>query len=70
MISLLLFNFSYQKNFLNEQKKHERVRAAIKDKGNKINELLSKNDLSLTNLNILFVAYKEKAYFCHCKEKK
>lgn len=45
--------------FLEEQKTFERVRAAIQEKENFIEKGLQLHNLTLNNLNLLFVAYKD-----------
>jgi murein L,D-transpeptidase YafK len=48
-------------SFLDEQKKYERVRAALKEKNETIQKSLSDAGINAHKLNILFVAYKDEA---------
>jgi murein L,D-transpeptidase YafK len=59
ILTLLSGAFTLQTGFLNEQKKFERVRTAVKEKEQIITEKLRDNDLTLDNFNILIVAYKD-----------
>ncbi len=47
-----------QSGFLTEQKRYQRVRTAIKDKGEIVLNNLKDSNINLENLNILIVAYK------------
>jgi len=58
-IFLILSAFTFQKDFLSQQKKYERVRNAVQQKEDTISKKLKENGLSLADLNILFVAYKD-----------
>lgn len=58
VVILPIQNGSAQTNFLKGQKRYQRVRTAIKEKGTVIKHKLKENKLSPENLNILFVAYK------------
>lgn len=55
---LLLTAFTPQKDFLSEQKKFERVRKAIDEKGNIVANNLKQAGLRIDNFNLLLVAYK------------
>lgn len=55
----LLVSAAPKKDFLTEQKQFQRVRTAISEKQNYLEQKLKENQLDLSNLNILFVAYKE-----------
>jgi murein L,D-transpeptidase YafK len=57
------FFFSPQSDFLTEQKKFERVRTAITDKQPLMEKRLAENKLSLSTIQVLFVAYKEDDLF-------
>lgn len=59
ILGTVLFSFTAQTNFLSEQKKHERVRAAFKEKQDFLNKKLKDNKISSNNLNLIFVAYKD-----------
>ena len=56
-----LFSLSFisQTDFLTEQKRYERVRAAIQDRQQIIEKKLNENKITIENLNLLFVAYKD-----------
>jgi murein L,D-transpeptidase YafK len=56
---MFILSLTEQKDFLTEQKKYERVRAAISEKHEYIRNILEKNNLSTENLHVLFIAYKE-----------
>lgn len=63
-ISILIFGlvhslFEAQTDFLSDQKRYERVKAAIQEKQNYLNKKLNDNNLSQSNLNLIFVAYKD-----------
>ncbi|MDR3163372.1 MAG: hypothetical protein LBT81_05915, partial [Helicobacteraceae bacterium] len=58
---LLGFVMAAQNSFLDEQKRYERVRAALKDKGGIVSKSLLDAGLDADKLNILFVAYKDEA---------
>ncbi len=55
----LILSFTNQGGFLTSQKKYPRVRTAIKEKQTWLNKKLQGNKLSMSNINILLVAYKE-----------
>ena len=48
-----------QADFLAEQKRYERVRDAIKEKQQILEKVLSESKITVENLNLLFVAYKD-----------
>jgi murein L,D-transpeptidase YafK len=56
---MAFLSFTILSDFLTEQKKYERVRIAIKDKQDFIEKKLKENQISLDNLNLLLVAYKD-----------
>lgn len=58
LLTVFLASFSLQTSFLDEQKKYERVRTAIKEKKHVIKNKLNDNGLELNNFNVLFIAYK------------
>ena len=61
-ITLFCFSFvAYQKyeDFISEQKKYKKVRTAYQEKEKYLTKKLADNNLSLQNLNILMVAYKD-----------
>jgi murein L,D-transpeptidase YafK len=59
ILTVLLASFSAVKSFLAEQRRFDRVRTAIHDKGSVVAAELKKHDLLPDNINILIVAYKE-----------
>lgn len=59
ILGIILFSFTVHSGFLSEQKKYERVRKAIKEKHNTINKKLIDNNITLENLNVMFVAFKD-----------
>lgn len=70
LISGLIFTSMNQTDFLTEQKKYERVRAAIREKGSSIALKLRKSGKHIKNINVLFIAYKtEKILELYVKEK-
>lgn len=59
LLSLLCFSsFMQNSDFLEQQKKFERVRKAISDKKATIEKKLKSKNLLLSNFNLLLVAYK------------
>ncbi len=58
-LGIVLLSFTIQTDFLTEQKKFERVRTAIKDKQDFVEKKLKENQISLENLNLLLIAYKD-----------
>ncbi|WGU69565.1 hypothetical protein QIU19_11770 [Capnocytophaga canimorsus] len=54
-----VFPFAQQTDFLTAQKKYERVRIALKEKQEVLRQKLDKHNLSVNNLNLIFVAYKD-----------
>ncbi|MDR0762471.1 MAG: L,D-transpeptidase family protein [Campylobacteraceae bacterium] len=61
IVFLLGFAMTAQSSFLDEQKKYERVRTALKEKSEFVLKNLSNANISMDNLNILFIAYKNEA---------
>lgn len=59
ILGLVLLSFTNKADFLTEQKKFERVRTALKEKQGIIDETLSENQITVNNLNLLFIAYKD-----------
>lgn len=59
ILGLVLLSFTISTDFLSDQRRYERVRTALKDKENTLNKKLSDKDLSLNNLNLIFIAYKD-----------
>lgn len=55
----LILGFVYKTDFLSEQKKHERVKQAYKDKLTIVEQQLKQLGLDKDNLNILITAFKE-----------
>ena len=70
LISFLLLSAILQTDFISAQKKYERVKTAYKEKENALKEHLKSKNLTLDNLNILLVAYKnEKKLDVYVKSK-
>lgn len=63
ILGMILLSFTTQKDFLTEQKKFERVRTAIKEKQGLLEKTLKENRISINNLNLLLVAYKDNDLF-------
>ena len=59
LLSLALTSFTFQPGFLAEQKRYGRVRTAISEKQELVEDRLKAKNLSLDALNILLVAYKD-----------
>ena len=59
ILGLVLLSFTISTDFLSDQKRYERVRKALKEKETTLNKKLSDKDLSLNNLNLIFIAYKD-----------
>jgi murein L,D-transpeptidase YafK len=60
MVSLLLcVSFSMQDDFLKDQKRYPRVRAAIAEKQTLIEEQLQEHDLAIDDFHLLITAYKD-----------
>lgn len=57
-INLLAILASAQTDFIDRQKKYSRVRTAISEKKQVVEEHLNKHNISLAELNILLIAYK------------
>lgn len=58
LLLLVIFAYAPDERFLAEQQKYERVRTAVKEKGNIVTERLQKAGLQTHNFNLLLVAYK------------
>lgn len=63
LIFLVIFCFSFitykkYQDFISEQKKYKKVRTAYLDKENYLTQKLKEKNLSLQNINVLMVAYK------------
>lgn len=63
IFGMAMFSFIVQNDFLSEQKKYERVRTAIKEKQEYLENKLKENNISLNNLNLIFVIYKDDDLF-------
>lgn len=61
LILAIMNNLLFSDNFINEQKRYRRVRDAIKEKYNLIENNLKNNNIKIEELNILMIAYKEEA---------
>lgn len=59
IFGIVLLSFTIQTDFLSDQKKYERVRTALKEKKDFLDKKLKDNKMSLDNLNIIFVVYKD-----------
>lgn len=59
ILGIILLSFTFQTDFLTEQKKHERVRTAIKEKQGLIEKELKDHSISIDNLKLLIIAYKD-----------
>ncbi len=59
LLSMLIVSFIVQKDFLTEQKRYPRVRAAITEKQTVIKQQLEANGLTINNYHLLIIAYKE-----------
>ncbi len=59
ILGVVLFSFTIPTDFLSDQKKYERVRNALTEKKEILDEKLNDNELSSNNLNLIFVAYKD-----------
>ncbi|MBX7201619.1 MAG: L,D-transpeptidase family protein [Bacteroidia bacterium] len=57
--AIALVSFTMQTDFLAEQMKFERVRAALNEKQELLNKILRENRISSDNINVIFVAYKD-----------
>ncbi|MBK0370139.1 L,D-transpeptidase family protein [Flavobacterium agrisoli] len=58
-LTLLFGNFIAESSFMTEQKKFNRVKAAIIEKQNIVESKLQEHNLSIDDFNLLFVAYKD-----------
>lgn len=59
ILTFLLGNFAAESAFMAEQKKFDRVRVAIIEKSQVIQQKLHSNGLEIEDLNLVFVAYKD-----------
>lgn len=59
LLGIVLLSFTIQTDFLSEQKKYERVRTALNEKQDFLEKKLKDNKISIDNLNLIFVAYKD-----------
>lgn len=63
LFTLAVFNIlssvSFGGTFLDDQKRYNRVRTAIKEKDNIVKSNIKNNNIKLEELNILIIAYKE-----------
>jgi len=53
-----LFNVTAQSDFLANQKRYQRVRAAVSEKQSDVVDQLAKNEIAIKDLNILMLIYK------------
>jgi len=59
ILGMCSLSFTFQTNFLSEQRKFQRVRTAITEKQQIIENKLSEYQITIDNLNLLIVAYKD-----------
>ncbi len=59
VLATLSWAFDSQTDFLSDQKRFERVRTAIREKQQTVENILKDFDLELDNFNLLLVAYKD-----------
>jgi len=59
IFAIALLSFNFQSDFLSEQLKHERVKTAYSEKHSFIEKKLKAHNISLDNLNLLLIAYKD-----------
>jgi len=59
LLGISLLSFTFQTDFLSEQKRYQRVRTAITEKQTVIERKLNDNNIALNRLNMLIVAYKD-----------
>lgn len=59
IFGIVLLSITSQTDFLTEQRKFEKVRTAFKEKQVSVDKKLKENQISLNNLNLMLVAYKE-----------
>lgn len=59
MLLMLITPFLIQHDFIKDQKRYPRVRAAIAEKGSIIQQQLESNELAIDDFHILLVAYKD-----------
>lgn len=59
ILTTIIMAFTFQADFLTDQKRFERVRTAIKEKEKIVEQKLLDNELGLDNFNLLFIAYKD-----------
>jgi len=58
-LGIVLLSFTTKEDFLSEQRKFGRVRTALNEKQDFFDKKLKENNISLDNLNLIFVAYKD-----------
>jgi len=58
-LTIIIVSNKYPDDFISEQKRYPRVRMAISDKGSIINENLKKYGINISDVNVLFIVYKE-----------
>lgn len=61
ILTFLVLNAFAQSDFLTEQKRYNRVRTAINEKGKIIINKLKENNIGLSELNILILAFKSES---------
>ena len=59
ILGLFFLSFTNKTDFLTEQKKFERVRTAFEQKQGILEKTLNENEISVDNLNLLLIAYKD-----------
>ncbi len=59
ILGIVLISFTVQTDFLSDQKKYERVRIALKEKQDFLSKKLEESKISIDNINLIFVVYKD-----------
>lgn len=58
-LGIVLFSSAIHADFLTEQRRFQRVRSAINEKQDFLQRKLYENQITLENLNLVFVVYKD-----------
>ena len=61
LLTFFIFSIYAQTDFLAEQKKYKRVRAAISEKEQLVINNLKKDSIELNEVNIMIIAYKDES---------
>lgn len=59
VLGVLISAYTFQSDFIAEQKRYERVRTAFREKGVTVSDKLTEAGISSNELNLLIVTYKE-----------